>query len=213
MGFSHQLAAARFFARPWPRSSSQTIPSTLACYREKPATATETLSLTRRRALNPAMVATWIFGLWLAVTLNAFDAQANGYWLHAKLGLVILMQIAHAVMSKSRKAFLRDERPHSERFFRILNEVPAVLMIGLATAGHQAFSCNVYTMPSDLFPRAAVGSVLGIGGAAGAVGGMLMSLNVGFILHTTGSYKTIFWIAGSVYLCGAALALNGEQVE
>ncbi len=81
---------------------------------------------------------------------------------------------------------------------------PAVLLIGLATAGHQAFSCNVYTMPSDLFPRAAVGSVLGIGGAAGAVGGMLMSLFVGWILQTTHSYTLIFAIAAFTYLVAFA---------
>ncbi|MGZ3304448.1 MAG: MFS transporter, partial [Asticcacaulis sp.] len=60
---------------------------------------------------------------------------------------------------------------------------PAVFMIGLAAAAHQAFSCNVYTFPSDIFPRQAVGTVLGIGGAAGAVGGMVMSLFVGWILQ------------------------------
>ncbi len=76
----------------------------------------------------------------------------------------------------------------------------AVFMIGLATAGHQAFSCNVYTMPSDLFPRAAVGTVLGIGGSIGAVGGMLMSLFVGWILQTTHSYTLIFAIAAFTYL-------------
>jgi len=81
-----------------------------------------------RLIINPAMIATWVFGLWLAFTINAFD-PANGYWLHAKLGLVILMQIAHALMSRYRKAFARDERPCSERFFRLFNEVPAVLMI------------------------------------------------------------------------------------
>lgn len=96
--------------------------------------ASEMLKTMERRLMriiiNPAMIITWVFGIWLAVIINAFD-PVNGYWLHAKLGLVILMQIAHAVMSRNRKAFARDERPHSERFFRILNEVPAVLMIGI----------------------------------------------------------------------------------
>ena len=55
----------------------------------------------------------------------------------------------------------------------------AVLVIGVATAAHQAFSANLYTLPSDLFPRSAVGSVIGIGGTVGAVGGMLMSLYTG----------------------------------
>jgi ACS family hexuronate transporter-like MFS transporter len=82
---------------------------------------------------------------------------------------------------------------------------PAVFLIGLACAGHQAFSCNIYTLPSDLFPRAAVGSVLGIGGSAGAVGGMLMSLFVGWILQTTHSYTLIFAIAAFTYLVAAAI--------
>ncbi len=82
---------------------------------------------------------------------------------------------------------------------------PAVLLIGLATAGHQAFSCNVYTLPSDLFPRAAVGTVLGIGGSAGAVGGMLMSIFVGWILQTTHSYTLIFAIAAFTYLVAFAV--------
>jgi len=76
---------------------------------------------------------------------------------------------------------------------------PAVFIIGLAAAGHQAFSCNVYTMPSDLFPRSAVGTVLGIGGGLGAVGGMLMSIFVGWILQTTHSYTLIFAIAAFTY--------------
>lgn len=76
---------------------------------------------------------------------------------------------------------------------------PAVFIIGLATAGHQAFSCNVYTFPSDIFPRSAVGTVLGIGGALGAVGGMLMSIFVGWILQTTHTYTLIFAIAAFTY--------------
>ena len=84
-----------------------------------------------RIIINPAMIVSWILGLWLAITLNAFDTQANGSWLHAKLGLVILMQLAHAAMSRYRKAFERDQNTKSEKFFRFFNEVPAVLMIGI----------------------------------------------------------------------------------
>jgi ACS family hexuronate transporter-like MFS transporter len=76
----------------------------------------------------------------------------------------------------------------------------AVLLIGLAAAAHQAFSANVYTLPSDVLPRSAVGSVIGIGGMMGAVGGMLFSQFVGQILQVTGSYRILFIIAGSVYL-------------
>ncbi|HKS40204.1 MAG TPA: MFS transporter [Blastocatellia bacterium] len=76
----------------------------------------------------------------------------------------------------------------------------AVLLIGLAAAAHQGWSANIFTIASDTFPRRAVGSVVGIGGMAGAVGGMLLSLLVGEILEKTGNYLPIFIIAGSAYL-------------
>ncbi|GAB2509457.1 MFS transporter [Pseudoxanthomonas sangjuensis] len=77
---------------------------------------------------------------------------------------------------------------------------PAVALIGLAMAGHQGWSANVFTLPSDMFPRHAVASVVGIGGFAGAVGGILMSNFAGAQLQYTGSYARIFLIAGSAYL-------------
>jgi MFS transporter, ACS family, hexuronate transporter len=76
----------------------------------------------------------------------------------------------------------------------------AVLLIGLATAAHQGFSANLYTLPSDLFPRKAVGAIIGIGGTIGAVGGMFMAKFTGFVLDATGSYMPMFVIAGSTYL-------------
>jgi ACS family hexuronate transporter-like MFS transporter len=81
----------------------------------------------------------------------------------------------------------------------------AVALIGLATAGHQGWSANVFTLSSDMFPRHAVGSVVGIGGLAGAVGGMLISTFVGFLLQATGSYVPVFMVAGSAYLVALAL--------
>lgn len=76
----------------------------------------------------------------------------------------------------------------------------ATLLIGLATAAHQAFSANLYTLPSDVFPRNAVGSVIGIGGTVGALGGMGMALFTGYILDTTGSYELLFAICASAYV-------------
>ncbi len=76
----------------------------------------------------------------------------------------------------------------------------AVLLIGLATAGHQGWSANLLTLPSDLFPRQTVGSVVGLGGFAGAVGGMMIATFTGFLLETTGSYLPVFLMAGSAYL-------------
>ena len=83
----------------------------------------------------------------------------------------------------------------------------AVLLIGLATAAHQAFSANLLTLPSDLFPRAAVGSVVGIGGAAGAIGGMLIAKFVGYVLGLSNSYAPIFAVAGTAYIV-ALIALH-----
>ena len=76
----------------------------------------------------------------------------------------------------------------------------AVAIVGLATAGHQAFSATLYTFPSDVFPKQAVGTVVGIGGTAGAIGGMLMAKYAGWVLDGIGSYTPIFIVAGTVYI-------------
>ena len=76
----------------------------------------------------------------------------------------------------------------------------AVALIGMAAAGHQGFSANLFTMTSDLFPAQAVASVVGIGGMAGAIGGMLIAKVVGYVLQQSGSYQIPFIIAGSSYL-------------
>jgi MFS transporter, ACS family, hexuronate transporter len=76
----------------------------------------------------------------------------------------------------------------------------AVVILGLATAGHQGFSANLHTIPSDVFPRRAVGSVIGIGGTLGAVGGMLMAKYAGYVLERIGSYTPILAVAASAYL-------------
>nr|WP_167105412.1 MFS transporter [Sphingomonas oligoaromativorans] len=76
----------------------------------------------------------------------------------------------------------------------------AVLLIGLACACHQGFSANVYALPGDLFPRGMAGSVIGLGGLSGAIGGMLMAKFAGVILETLGSYEPIFAVAACAYL-------------
>ena len=76
----------------------------------------------------------------------------------------------------------------------------AVALISLAAAAHQGWSANLFTLTSDMFPRKAVGSVVGIGGTAGAVGGMFIAMLVGAILEATRSYMSIFIMAGSMYL-------------
>jgi MFS transporter, ACS family, hexuronate transporter len=76
----------------------------------------------------------------------------------------------------------------------------AVAIVGLAAAGHQGFSCNLFTLPSDVFPRRAVGSLIGIGGTAGAVGGMLLAKYAGWVLDRLGSFAPLFAYAGCAYL-------------
>ncbi len=84
--------------------------------------------------------------------------------------------------------------------YRVSGLWPATLLIGLAAAGHQGFSANLFTLTSDLFPSRAVASVAGIGGMAGAVGGMLIAEIVGHLLQWTGSYMIPFFMAASAYL-------------
>jgi len=84
--------------------------------------------------------------------------------------------------------------------YRVESTLSAVLLIGLAAACHQGFSANLYTLTSDMFPVRAVGSVTGIGGMAGAIGGWLMAKVVGHVLQWTGSYMIPFAMAGSGYL-------------
>jgi MFS transporter, ACS family, hexuronate transporter len=72
-------------------------------------------------------------------------------------------------------------------------------LIGVAAAAHQGFSANIFTTTSDMFPRKAVGSVVGIGGFAGAMGGFFMNLGAGWLKQNTGSYEIMFAIAAVVY--------------
>ena len=76
----------------------------------------------------------------------------------------------------------------------------AVALVSIAAAAHQGWSANLFTLVSDMFPKRAVGSVVGIGGMAGSVGGMVMALVVGEFLEKTGSYAPIFVMAASAYL-------------
>jgi putative membrane protein len=91
----------------------------------------ETFKVMERRLLkaiiNPAMAASWIFGLWAAYELSAWQ---DG-WFHAKLTLVIIMSGVHGYLSKCVKSFAADQNTRPARFYRILNEVPTVLMIGI----------------------------------------------------------------------------------
>jgi MFS transporter, ACS family, hexuronate transporter len=83
-----------------------------------------------------------------------------------------------------------------------------VALVGLATAAHQGWSANLFTLPSDMFPKAAVGSVIGIGGMSGAIGGVLLQPATGYIVKITGSYVPLFVVACIAYLL-ALLIIHG----
>jgi MFS transporter, ACS family, hexuronate transporter len=98
--------------------------------------------------------------------------------------------------------------------YRIQSLWGAVVLIGLAAAAHQGFSANLFTLTSDMFPAQAVGSVVGMGGMAGAIGGMLIAKIVGYTLQWTGSYMLPFLIAGCSYLLAlAAIQLLAPRLE
>lgn len=84
----------------------------------------------------------------------------------------------------------------------------AVLLIGIALAGHQAFSSTILSIPPDMFPKRAVGSVIGLGGFAGGVGGMIMAKSTGLVLDATGGSYTLIFAACTVVYFLAVLAIH-----
>jgi putative membrane protein len=89
----------------------------------------ETFKVMERRLLkaiiNPAMIATWVFGLWLAWNGGWFSAP----WLHVKLALVLAMSGVHGLLARYVKDFAADRNRHSRKFYSIINEIPTILMI------------------------------------------------------------------------------------
>ncbi len=92
----------------------------------------ETFKVMERRLLkviaNPSMILSWLFGGVLVIYFGVIDFSSD-IWFHVKLLLVIAMTIFHMVLARYVKVFARDENRRSERFYRIINEVPTVLMI------------------------------------------------------------------------------------
>ncbi len=104
------------------------------CAAEKGSVQSETFKVMERRLLraiiNPAMIATWVFGLWLAWLGpdSHYGWFASG-WLQAKLVLVVALSALHGFFARWVKDFAADRNRHSPRFYRIINEVPTILMI------------------------------------------------------------------------------------
>lgn len=106
------------------------------CTAETGSVQSETFKVMERRLLraiiNPAMIATWILGLTLA--WMGPDSRYGWFaygWLQAKLALVLLLSALHGLFARWVKAFGRDANRHSQTFYRIINEIPTILMIGI----------------------------------------------------------------------------------
>lgn len=101
------------------------------CQAEPGSKQSETFKVMERRLLrgimNPSMIVAWAAGL--ALMLN-IEAWSEG-WFHVKLTLLVILTVLHMMAARWRKAFAADANTHSERFYRIMNEVPAVLMVGI----------------------------------------------------------------------------------
>jgi protoporphyrinogen IX oxidase len=101
------------------------------CEAEPGSKQSETFKVMERRLLraiiNPAMVATWVLGLWLAWDAGLFRSG----WMHGKLALVLAMSAIHGMFVRYVRDFAADQNQHSQRFYRIINEVPTVLMIAI----------------------------------------------------------------------------------
>lgn len=99
------------------------------CEAEKGSAQSETFKVMEGRLLriiiNPAMVIAWVLGLWLAWTGGFFSA----HWFHAKLALAIALSAVHGYFSMAVRAFAEDRNERPPRFWRIINEVPTILMI------------------------------------------------------------------------------------
>jgi putative membrane protein len=101
------------------------------CDAEVGSKQSETFKVMERRLLraiiNPAMVATWVLGLWLAWDQGSLGSG----WLHAKLVLVLALSGVHGLFSRWVRDFAADRNVHSQKFYRIVNELPTLLMIAI----------------------------------------------------------------------------------
>ncbi len=164
----------------------------------------------------------WLFWLprYLEGTFHLSLAQTR-----IPFATVYLISIVGSIAAGWLPAYLL-RRGHSANFARKLTMlicalavVPVIIapfshqvwavvgLVGLAAAAHQGWSANIFTLPSDVFPKTAVASVVGIGGSAGAFGGWLLSNSAGYIIHWTHSYMLLFAIACGAYLI-ALLAMH-----
>jgi ACS family hexuronate transporter-like MFS transporter len=135
----------------------------------------------------------------IAIYLSADAGSILGGWLSSRL-----LKLGWSVNAARKTAMLACALAVVPVMFIPLaggNLPLAVALISTAAAAHQGWSANMYTLSSDVFPRGAVGSVVGLGGLGGATGGMLVAPLIGYWLDFShGAYGPVFVVAGSLYL-------------
>ena len=101
------------------------------CDAEAGSKQSETFKLMERRLLraiiNPAMVVTWVVGLWLAIESGHYRSG----WMQAKFVLVLILSAVHGLLARWTREFAQDRNTHSQKFYRVINEIPTLLMIGI----------------------------------------------------------------------------------
>jgi MFS transporter, ACS family, hexuronate transporter len=154
--------------------------------------------LERERGQPPLGASIWIAVIYLGSTVGSIA----GGWLSSMLikrgwpvgkARMTTMLIAACCMPASIFAYYADSLP------------VCVAFIALATGAHQAWSANLFTNATDLFPQKVSGSVVGLGATAGGIGGMFMTLLVGLIVEWTGNQQLIFILAGVMHLTSLLL--------
>ena len=142
----------------------------------------------------------WFYLFWLAkffasahgLTLTKLGPPIVVIYLAADVGSIFGGWLSSSLLKRGWSA--NRARPTSP------SSSPEAKLFSLATAAHQGWSANIFTTASDMFPRRAIGSVVGIGGFGGAVGGMCIASFTGYHLQYTHSYSLLMLIAGSAYL-------------
>ena len=230
VGFVWLIFWQRLYRRP--EEHPQLSSAELAHIRQDPSEAIETIGWKRVLPLRQTWAFAagkfmtdpiwWLYLYWLAKFLNQnYGVPLAGLalpivvvYLAADIGSVFggwfsskLIKIGWSINKARKTAMLVCAlcvvpvmyAPHATNMWT------AVAVIGLAAAAHQGWSANLFTLTSDIFPRRAVGSVVGLGGMFGAIGGMFVAQLAGNILQMTGSYVILFIIAGSMYLLALAV--------
>jgi ACS family hexuronate transporter-like MFS transporter len=149
--------------------------------------------LAQERGVRGMATALWLLAPYSSATVGGLVAGwTSGYlvrrgWSTGRARLSVMLACAAGMPAAIGAVYAHDA-------------VTALVLISVATGCHQAWGANLFTLPSDMFAKRAVGSVVGLGSTGGAIGGLFMTLVAGGMLQWTGSFKPLFVITGVMHL-------------